>query len=180
MFLKFVTKLFFVITVLVPSSVLAAVQESGDSKYLEYKEPAVTTASSSSSTFLYILSLLFVFCIVLFLAYFVSRFIGTRFGNMGTFKSKNILGVLPLEQNKRILFLDVVDTVLVLGVTEQNISLLKEISSADEVKKLKEELQNSSSSSALLGYESQTLDELKSKLKPLLKNLPGSKKGDIQ
>lgn len=180
MFLKFFVKLFFIMTVLVPNIVLAAVQESGNSKYLEYKEPAANAASSSSSTFMYILSLLFVFCVVLFLAYFVSRFIGTKFGSVGAFKSKNILGVLPLEQNKRILFLEVVDKVLVLGVTEQNISLLKEISSADEVKKLKEELLNNGSGSALLGYESQTLDELKSKLKPLLKNLPGSKKGDIQ
>lgn len=162
-----------------PVRMFAAGENTAGSGYLEYKEPVVTTATSASSTFFYVLSLILVFVFVLFSAYFVSKFLGKNFGSFGRSKtSGSVIGALPLDQNKRVLFLQLNDEVLVLGVTEQSISLLKEITEKEEVERIKREFSEDAKSGTLLNYQSQTLNVLQDKIKPMLRNLPDGKKGD--
>ena len=161
-----------------PCNLFAATQTKDASGYLDYKEPIVNQTSSASSTFLYILSIIFAFCVVLFLAYFVSRLLGSKLGTFASMKAGNkIVGVLPLDQNKRIIFLEMAGSILVLGVTEQNISLLKEVSSLEEANKIKSEF-SVDSDTGLFGQQSKSLDSLQQKIKPLLRNFSSGKNGD--
>ncbi len=179
MFLKSFIMSFIAMT-LFPSRLFAVANEAKAAGYLEYKEPAVAASTSASSTFFYSLGLIVVFLLILFSAYIVSKFLGGKIGSGGLLGSKSILGTIPLGQNKNVLFLEVADSVLVLGVTEQSISLLKEVVADEDIKKIKEDLVNKNMSKSLLGYQSQTLNGLQKKLKPILRKLPGGEKGDVR
>ncbi len=162
------------------SKIAFAAQEVDNTKYLEYKNTAVTGATSVTSTFFYILSLILVFALVLFLAYFVSRFIGSKFGSSRFLSSSNILSVMPIEQNKKIIFVEINNSILVLGITENNISLLKEISASEDIKNLKEDLLNNKMTDGFLNYQTNTLENIQKKIKPMLRNLPIGKKEDLK
>ena len=162
-----------------PVQVFAAENNESNAGYLEYKEPAISTVSSVSSTFFYILSLILVFIFILFSAYFVSKIIGNRFGTLGKGNTgRNIVGSIPLDQNKRLIFLQLNDSLLVLGVTEQNISLLKEFDEIEDIERIKRELFDENKANNLFDYHSKTLGSLQDKIKPMLRNLPSGKKGE--
>ena len=171
--------LFFTYFLLVcPEKIFANANSTANSGYLEYKEPVLLGATSAYSTFLYIVSLILVFAFVLLSAYFVSRFLGNKLGsyskaNMG----KNIVGMIPFDQNKKIVFLQVNDSLLLLGVTENNISLLQEITRSEDIERIKRELFNVEKP-GILDYQSKTLNSLQKKIKPMLRNLPDGKKGE--
>ena len=94
---------------------------------------------------------------------------------MGT--SGSFFHSVPLDHNKRIVFFELNGSILVLGVTEHSVSLLKEISDAGQVQDVKENLPGSGKS-GILHNQSSALLNLENKIKPLLRNLPGGKKGD--
>jgi flagellar protein FliO/FliZ len=152
-----------------------AAGEPGTGRYLEYQEPVVTGGASVSSTFAYILGLLLAFGFVLLLAWLASRFIGARFLPRLP-AAGQVLYAMPLDHNKRIVFVEVSGAVLVLGVTEQSVSLLKEIAGAEEIQRLKEDFENRE---GILSCQSKTLDSLQKKIKPMLRNLSGGKKGSL-
>jgi flagellar protein FliO/FliZ len=143
--------------------------------YLEYQEPVLTGNTSLYSTFFYILTLIFVFFLVLLLAYLASRLIGGKFGAARIKTAGNVLGSMPLDHNKRIIFVELNGSVLVLGVTEHSVALLKEISASEDIEKIKEDL-SGKNQEGVFGYQSRALDNLQKKIKPMLRNLPGGKK----
>ncbi len=158
----------------------AAANDAKESGYLEYKEPVVTNAASTASTFLYIISLVAVFLCVLAAAYFVSKYLGSKLGMQGALNAKSILGILPLGQNKSLVFVEVLHSVLVLGVTDQNISLVKEISEADDIEKIKTDLQKKHKDTALFQSQKQSLEDFQQKIGPVLRKLPGASRGDVR
>lgn len=169
----------FIYLVIVPNMVFANEQTTtGKTPYLEYKEPVISSANSSSSTFFYVISLVAVFLLILLSAWFVSRLLGNKLGANSFSHSGNIVGMIPLDASKKIVFVQIDESLLILGVTEQNISFLKEINDIEEVQRIKEDLYHKNANSGMFGYQSDTLDLLKKKLRPVLRNLPDGKKGD--
>ena len=171
--------LFFTSFLLVcPEKVFASTDNATNSGYLEYKEPVLLGTTSVYSTFLYVVSLILVFAFVLLSAYFVSRFLGNKMGSYSKANTgKNIVGMIPFDQNKKIVFLQVNDSLLLLGVTENNISLLQEITRSEDIERIKKELFNEEKL-GILDYQSKTLSSLQQKIKPMLRNLPDGKKGE--
>jgi len=152
-----------------------AVRGNNAGTYLQYQEPVVTGGASASSTVTYVFYLLLVFAGVILLAYLSSKFIGNRFSRLGA--AGCLFHSMPLDHNKRIVFFELNGSILVLGVTEQSISLLKEISEASQVERLKESLPGKGKS-GILHDQSGALLELEKKIKPIFRNLTGGKKGD--
>ena len=170
----------FVYLVLVPNIVSANESAAaGKAPYLEYKEPVISSANSSASTFFYVLSLIVVFALILLSAWFVSRLLGSKFGANSLSNSGNVVGMIPIDASKKILFVQIDESLLILGVTEQNISILKEINDIEEIQRVKEDLYQKNAGSGILGYQSDALNLLKKKLSPVLRNLPDGKKGDM-
>jgi flagellar protein FliO/FliZ len=148
----------------------------GGQGYLEYQEPALTGNTSLYSTFFYILTLIFVFVLVLLLAYLASRLLGGKLGAARAKAAGNVIAGLPLDHNKRIVFVELNGSLLVLGVTEHSVSLLKEVSAPEDVQKIKDDL-SGKNQGGIFSYQSRALDNLQKKIKPMLRNLPGGKKG---
>ena len=104
--------------------------------YLTYQEPA-TTQSSWLSTISYMISLLFVFALIAGLAYFTSKFLGNKLSFRGQNKSTKILETLPLGPNKCIYVVEIAGSVMLIGVTDKEINLIKEITDEMEIEKLR-------------------------------------------
>ncbi|WP_094607598.1 hypothetical protein SPSIL_023160 [Sporomusa silvacetica DSM 10669] len=113
--------------------VLAAA-ETGE--YLKYQEPQPAT-SSWFATSGYIVSLLLTFLLVLALAYLTSRFLGQRMTSGGRFGSGKIYATLSLGPNRAIYVIEIAGKFMVLGVTEQNITMLNEITTLSDIEQLK-------------------------------------------
>lgn len=125
--------LLILVLTLVVGQVLAAA-EAGE--YLKYQEPQPVTSSWLSTTS-YILSLLITFLVVLGLAYFTSRFLANKMTGVIASPNSKIYTTLPLGPNRAIYVVEIAGKFLVLGVTEQNITLLNEITSLSEIERLK-------------------------------------------
>jgi len=106
--------------------------------YLTYQEPE-PAASSVWSTLAYLLSLLFVFAVVIGLAYATSRFLGLKLGRLAGIPNNKILFNIPLGPNRGIYAVEIAGKVLILGVTEHNMVLLQEITSPEAIEALKQE-----------------------------------------
>lgn len=106
------------------------------SEYLRYQEPQ-QSGSSVLSSLVYVFSLLVTFAFIIGLAYFTSRFLGRKMGRFSASGGSKVLSTLPLGPNRGIFIVEVAGTCLVLGVTEHNISLIKEITSEEEINKLR-------------------------------------------
>lgn len=114
--------------------VLAAA-ETGE--YLKYQEPQPAT-SSWLATSGYIVSLLLTFLLVLALAYLTSRFLGQKMMTSGgRFGNGKIYATLSLGPNRAIYVIEIAGKFMVLGVTEQNITMLNEITSLSDIEQLK-------------------------------------------
>lgn len=114
---------------------------SGNSGYLSaYQEAAApSTGVSWWSTFAYLLSLLAVFLFVAMLAYLASKFLGNKLGALENGRSSKILEYLPLGAKQSVCAVEIAGKVILLGVTEQNITLLDEITDELEIGRLRSE-----------------------------------------
>lgn len=108
-------------------------------EYLQYQEPKPTASVSWFSTISYIFSLLLTFALVIGLAYFASRFLGKRLGGLSAVGSNKIVSTLSLGANRAVYIVEIAGKFLILGVTDQNISVLQEITDVEEIEKLKVE-----------------------------------------
>jgi flagellar biosynthetic protein FliO len=122
----------FIFTLMQANSVFAASDE-----YLKYNEPQ-PVASSALSSIAYVVSLLVVFAVVIVLAYATSRFLGERMGRMNATADNRIVFTMVLGQNKSLQVVEIAGKFLVLGVTDHNITLLQEITSPEEIAKLRQ------------------------------------------
>lgn len=104
--------------------------------YLQYQDPKPPEVSWVSSV-AYVFSLLITFAVVLLLAYFASRFLGQKMGKLSAVSGGQILRTIPLGSNRGIYIVEIAGKILVLGVTDHAIALLQEITSEEEIAKLK-------------------------------------------
>jgi len=114
---------------------VGAEEQQGD--YLKYQEPQVATSTSWLSTFAYVLSLLATFAVVIGLAYFTSRFLGQKMTNISASGSNKIVTALPLGPNRFVYVVEIAGSYLVLGVTDHTITLLKELTTDEEIEKIR-------------------------------------------
>ena len=90
------------------------------------------------STLAYLLSLVAVFAVVVTLAYFTAKFIGGRFNAARSSGGGRVLENLPLGPNRSVCVVKIAGRVFLLGVTENNITLLSEITDDEEIETLQE------------------------------------------
>jgi flagellar protein FliO/FliZ len=95
------------------------------------------TQTSWWSTLAYLVSLLVVFMFVLVMAYLASRFLGGRFAKATVEGSGKILENLPLGPNRSVCVVELAGKVVMLGVTEQSITLLQEITDPQQIETLR-------------------------------------------
>lgn len=155
--------------------VVAFAQQSSEAGgYLAaYQEPVAKPVQTSWwSTFSYLLSLLVVFAFVAFLAYIVSRALGNKFGVTNAGKSGKVLDSLPLGTNRSLYVVEIAGKVMLLGVAEQNITLLDEITDELEIARLRENAdQNFKNEDFQQIFEKQiiSLNQLSKRIPTLLK-----------
>jgi flagellar protein FliO/FliZ len=130
-----VRRMLFFVLMVIPSVVLAA---DGTGEYL--KQEQQYSGSSSLSVFSYVLSLLFTFGVVLALAYFTSKFWGGKLSQFTRNENQKVLLTLPLGHNRAVYVVEIVNEYFVLGVTDQNISLLHKITSLEQIEQLKAQM----------------------------------------
>lgn len=127
--------------------VLSCTAQAAPNDYLKYQEPQ-PAATSSFSTFAYILTLIITFAVVIGLAYFTSKFLGQRMGKIGTSGDNRILITFPLGPGKAVYIIELAGKYLILGVTDHSVNLLKEITDQEEIEKLKSTVPQLPSSSS--------------------------------
>ncbi len=108
----------------------------------KYPDSQSISALSNLSSLTYILTLIFVFALTIGMAYLVSRLIGARFGKMQIQGINRILNIIPLAPNRSIYFVKINRSILILGVTDHSINVLKEISDIEEVSEIEEQSSN--------------------------------------
>lgn len=106
------------------------------SVYLKYQDPQ-PTATSWAASGAYIVTLLLTFFFVIGLAYFASRFLGQKMGQRASGVENRIYSVLYLGNNRAVYVIEIAGRFLVIGVTDHNIALLREIDSPEEILKLR-------------------------------------------
>ena len=118
-----------------------AAEEAAKGGYLagyENSDPRPTSISWWS-TIAYLVSLFAIFVFVVGLAYFAARFIGGKFAQQKLGYGGRILSHLPLGPNRSVCVIEMSGRVFMLGVTEHSITLLTEITDADEIDRLHRE-----------------------------------------
>jgi flagellar protein FliO/FliZ len=105
----------------------------GQSKSSESKEPA-----ENESTFFMLVKLIFMLGIVLAILFFVLRFIQKKSVSFQDGKNLQSLGGIGVGQNRSVQLIKTGNSVLVVGVGD-TVTLLKEITNADEVKMMLEQ-----------------------------------------
>lgn len=119
-----------------PSLSLAAdASGAGSGGYLAGYENTDPKPSQMSwwSTLAYLISLFAVFAFVIVMAYFASKFLSGKFGKSMNNGGGTILEHLPLGPNRSVCVVELAGHVLMLGVTEHQITLLGEISDEGEI-----------------------------------------------
>ena len=118
-----------------------AADEAAKGVYLAGYENSDPRPASISwwSTIAYLVSLFAIFVFVVGLAYFAARFIGGKFAQQKLGYGGRILSHLPLGPNRSVCVIEMSGRVFMLGVTEHSITLLTEITDADEIDRLHRE-----------------------------------------
>jgi flagellar protein FliO/FliZ len=109
-------------------------------EYLKYQEPKPQVSLLSSiDTVLYMIT---VFALILGLAYFASRFIGTRMkSNQIGSHGDAVLSLLTLGPNKGIYLVQFAGRLLILSVSDQRVELLADMTDAPDAADLRETYQ---------------------------------------
>ena len=125
-----------------PVSLVQAAQEAASQSggYLSNYQDTTTTQPAQSSwlsTVAYLISLVIVFAFVVGLAYFASRFLGKKFGTANLSRSSKVLESLQLGANQALYVVEIAGEILLIGVTDHNITLLNKITDELEIGKLR-------------------------------------------
>ena len=132
-FLPILTALFF----LTPEITFAAGADGGYLAGYDTEVAPKPAAVSWWSTLAYLVSLVAVFALVVGLAYFTAKFVGSRF-NARSSGGGRVLENLPLGPNRSVCVIKIAGRVFLLGVTEHNITLLSEITDDEAIEDLQE------------------------------------------
>ncbi len=136
-----------------------------DNRYLAYKEPAAAGGSGWLGTAAYMITLLLVFAGVLWAAYTASRWFGGRMNRMQAANGASVVGAVSLGGTRQAVFLRVGEKILLLGVTDQQVNLLREIDDEQLVQQfLQQPSLEGTADRSLFSDQLQLLDELEKRL----------------
>jgi flagellar protein FliO/FliZ len=121
---------------------VAAVFANPEGGYLTYNNPAVSQGPSTFTTISYIFSLLVTFAIVVGLAYFTSKFLSRKWSPAIHGRNLIVHDTISLGVNKLLYLVEVGGKVLLIGVTDHNITHLQEFTDEKFMKELHEKAFN--------------------------------------
>ena len=163
-----------VVAVLPPDCLAAAADTAGSGGgYLSGYENTDPKPSQMSwwSTLAYLVSLVAVFAFVVVMAYFASRFLSGRFqSSEASYDGGRLLEHLPLGPNKSVCVVEIADKVVVLGVTEHQISLLAEVEDSEEIDRLRRQAIARPADSSAFASQLSSLEELSRRIPSLLRD----------
>ena len=118
--------------------ILPGIGAAAGSGYLAGYENADPQPSAVSwwSTLAYLLSLLVIFAFVLAMAYLAAKVLGGKFARTSSKGGGRLLLQLPLGPKSSACVVELAGRTFLLGVTEQNVSLLAEITDREEIEAL--------------------------------------------
>ena len=174
-FIIFSAAVFFFCWFIPVISVLAAGDSSSGGYLSQYQNvDPHPTGTSWLSTIAYLLSLIVIFVFVIALAYYVSHYLGGHFGReLRQNGSGTLLTQLPLGPNRSVCVVEIAGHIMVLGVTDHNITLLREITDIKEIEKLHlsdAAETNDKNMTGMFGRQFNSLDKISKRIPDLFKN----------
>lgn len=121
------------------------------------------------STLAYLISLVAVFAFVVVMAYFVSKFLSGRATKQASASGGKLMEHLPLGPNKSVCVVEIGGKVLLLGVTDHQITLLGEIEDLEEIERLRRQAVARPLDNSAFASQLSTLEELTRKVPSLLR-----------
>lgn len=127
------------------------------------------TTSSWLSTLAYLLSLLAVFAVVLFLSYIAARFVGGRFSAFTSNGGGRLISSVALGPKMSVAVVEIAGQMLILGITEHNVSLLSEVADPEEIDRLQRLSLTNNISAGVFSDQISALSGVLDKLPPIFK-----------
>jgi len=161
-----------VLLVLVDPTIGWAADEAAPSGgYLSGYENADPNPSPVSwwSTLAYLLSLLVIFALVVAMAYFAARIMGGHFGRGPTGAGGRILDSLSLGPKMSVCLVEMAGRVFLLGVTEQNVTLLSEIMDEEEIEQIRRQALTRTVDMGMFSQQFGALSEFVQKVPPIFR-----------
>ena len=121
------------------------------------------------STLAYLVSLLAVFAFVVVMAYLAMRLLGGHLGRRLAGDGGRVLENLALGPRMSVCLVEMADRVFLLGVTEQNVTLLSEITDEEEIDRLRRQSLARSVDMGMFSQQVGLLSELVQKVPPLFR-----------
>lgn len=146
-----------------------AAQKSGYLAGYDNEVNPMPTASSWFSTLAYLLSLLAVFALVLFLSYFAARFVGGRFSAYNSNSGGRLISSVALGPKMSVCVVEIAGQMLILGVTEHSVSLLSEVTDAEEMDRLERLALTNNMPAGVFSEQFTALSNVLNKLPPIFK-----------
>lgn len=125
------------------------------------------------STIAYLVSLFLVFAFVVTAAYIASRYLGKHFAQAASADGGRILAHLPLGPNRSVCIVELAGRGYVLGVTDHQINLIREIDDADELAAIRAAREESLGGDVLSGQFG-SLKSLVERIPSILKRQDGA------
>ena len=148
-----------------------AAEEAAQGGYLSGYETNVPQPAAMSwwSTAAYLVSLFVIFAFVVGMAYLAARFLGGHFARPMKTTAGRIVTNLPLGPGKSVCIVEMSGHFLMLGVTEHEITLLKEITDLEEMERLRRMDSDVSFSGDMFSQQLGSLSGLAQKIPPFLR-----------
>jgi flagellar protein FliO/FliZ len=128
------------------------------------------TSVSFWSTAAYLVSLFAIFAFVVVAAYFVARFLGGHFAKPSSGQGGRMLANLPLGPGRSVCIVEMAQCVVMLGVTEHSITLLREITDPAVIDELEHEAQKSPINTEMFSQQFGTLSDVVRKIPPMFRH----------
>ena len=148
-----------------------AAEEAAQGGYLSGYDTNVPQPAAMSwwSTAAYLVSLFVIFAFVVGMAYLAARFLGGHFARPMKTTAGRIVTNLPLGPGKSVCIVEMSGHFLMLGVTEHEITLLKEITDLEEMDRLRRMDSDVSFSGDMFSQQLGSLSGLAQKIPPFLR-----------
>jgi len=127
------------------------------------------TTSSWLSTLAYLLSLLAVFAFVLLLSYVAARFVGGRFSAFTSNGGGRMISSVALGPKMSVAIVEIAGQMLILGVTEHNVTLLSEVTDPEEIDRLERTALTNNMPQGVFSEQLSALSGVLDKLPPIFK-----------
>ena len=148
-----------------------AAEEAAQGGYLSGYDTNVPQPAAMSwwSTAAYLVSLFVIFAFVVGMAYLAAKFLGGHFAKPAGSSAGRIVTHLPLGPGRSVCIVEMAGHFLMLGVTEHEITLLREITDLEEMEKLRQMNSDVSFSGDMFSQQLGSLSGLAQKIPPFLR-----------